>query len=670
MSLRSRRSVLALAAIVFVAAASAMLVVACNSNPKPAVSPPTGRDSGGLPTVAAGPPVLEDVTAESGVNFSYRNGEEAKHLAILESLGGGGALIDFDGDGRLDLFVTGGGYFSTTAEEYKSRRDEYESRKAALLKEKKLDEAARLRPKDPPKIHGYPGKLYRNTGGCHFEDVTEKVFDKQPDFYSHGAAVCDYDRDGWPDLLVTGYGRVVLYHNEEDGKGGRKLVDRTEKAGLLGPNPTKLSEESGQPGEHFWSTSAAWGDLDGDGYPDLYLCQYVNWSFARFHPVCPGYTTKVDHDVCAPKEFQSRRHALWRNNRNGTFTDVTMEAGLRTVAPIKESLIDEGVKEEDGTYLGKGLGVLFVDVNGDGKPDIYVCNDTTDNFLYVNQSTPGHLKFDDRGLALGVARDDRAGANGSMGVDAADADGTGRPSIFVTNYESEFHAFYRNTPAAGRLSFTYSTSAAGLSVIGPDFVGFGTKFVDIDNDGWEDLVISNGHVVYYPPRNNLKQRPILFMNVEFQEKAQSNPVRRFADAAAKGGSFFNETHRGRGLIVGDLDNDGRADLIFISQNEPVRIVRNVASPERNWLGVELQAAGRADVVGAKLTLEVGGRKLVRFVKGGGSYLCSHDMRVLFGLGEVKKPGKLTVEWPSGEPRVQEWPDLEPNKYHRLPQTKK
>lgn len=666
MSVRSRRSVLIVAAFLFVVCASALIVVACNRTKPVEATRPAGEGAG-LPTVVPGPALLEDVTDQSGVKFSYRNGEEGKHLAILESLGGGGALIDFDGDGLLDLFVAGGGHFSATADEYKSRRAEYESKKESLLKEKKFDEAARLRPKDPPRIHGYPGRLYRNKGNFQFEDVTDKVFDKQPDFFSHGAAVCDYDRDGWPDLLVTGYGRVVLYHNEADGKGGRKLVDVTAKSGLLGPDPSKMSEESGQPGEHFWSTSAAWGDLDGDGYPDLYLCQYVNWSFSKFHPLCPGYTTKIDHDVCAPKEFHSRRHALWHNNRNGTFTDVTKEAGLRTVAPMREAILGDGGKEEDGSYLGKGLGVLFVDVDGDGKPDIYVCNDTTDNFLYINQSTPGHLKFADRGLELGVARDNMGGSNGSMGVDAADADGLGRPSIFVTNYESEYHAFYRNVPASGRLSFSYGTARAGLSAIGPDFVGFGTKFVDIDSDGWEDLVISNGHVVYNPPRNNLQQRAVLFLNLEHKEK--SGPVRRFADAAVRGGPYFSQTHRGRGLIAGDLDNDGRPDLIFIPLNEPVRILRNVAR-DNNWLGVNLSGEGHRDIVGARLTLEVGGRKLVRFIKGGGSYLCSHDMRVLFGMGEVKKPGKLTVEWPSGEPRVEEWTDLEANKYHRLSQDKK
>ena len=661
-----RRRLFRLAAVAMLATVVGAAFVACNGR--------SGKDStvvvkpaeDDLPKYPDGPPFFEDVTAQSGIDFTYRNGEEAKHMAILESLGGGAALIDFDGDGLLDIFLPGGGYFSATADEYAPRRQEYEAAKKKLLEEGKLDEAAKLRPKDPPKIHGYPCKLYRNKGNFQFEDVTAKVgLDKQPDLYTHGAAVCDYDRDGWPDLLVTGYGRVILYHNEPDGNGGRKFVDVTEKAGLLGPDPKKLSEESGQPGEHFWSTSAAWGDLDGDGYPDLYICQYVNWSFVKKNPPCPGYSSKYAHDVCPPKDFDSRAHALWRNNGNGTFTDITKDAGLRVVAPLKESLLNEGRKEVDGTYLGKGLGVLFVDVDGDGKPDIYVCNDTTDNFLYLNRSTPGKFKFEDKGLELGVARDNTATANGSMGVDAADFDGSGRPSIFVTNYENEFHALYKSVLNKDRLSFTFNTPAAGLSIIGPNFVAFGTKFVDVDNDGWEDIVITNGHVVYFPPRENLKQRPILFMNTAYAEK--NGTVRRYAEASGRGGSYFKEAHRGRGLAVGDLNNDGRQDLIFVFQNEPVRILRNIAPSNHNWLGVELQAADRRSIVGAKLTLEVGDRKLVRFVKGGGSYLSAHDMRVVFGLGEARTPGKLTVEWPTGEPRVQSWENLAPNKYQPLKQ---
>jgi hypothetical protein len=634
----------------------AVVLASCSSRPTVTVSPSTSQSSpttetiGSTSTSSAQPitgPLFEDVTKNSGIKFSYNNGEEAGYFALLESLGGGAAVFDFDGDGLMDIFVPGGGHFQEGVNAYKMKEMK------EFLEKKKTDPSAKLPP--PPQIHGYPGKLFRNKGNFQFEDVTEKVgLKSQPDFYSQGVAVCDYDRDGWPDLLVTGYGRVVLYHNEPDGKGGRKFVDVTEKAGLLGANPAKLSEESGQPGEHFWSTSAAWGDLDGDGYPDLYLCQYCNWSFAKNHPPCIGYKPGVEFDLCPPKEFGMAPHALWRNNGDGTFTNVTREAGLR-------------VERTDKDY-GKGLGVMFLDVDGDGKPDIYVCNDTTQNFLYLNRSTPGHMKFEDKGAVLGVAYDGDGLPNGSMGVDGADYNNSGRPSIWVTNYENEYNALYKNILIKGRTTFQFSTAAAGLGATGPNFVAFGTKFVDIDNDGWEDIVITNGHIVYFPPRNNVAQIPIAFRNVPSDRKpGPGESARKFEDITGIAGPFFKNVHRGRGLAVGDFDNDGRIDLVFVPVNEPVTILRNVAEPQNGWLGVELHGKDHRDLVGTRLTLDVDGRKLVRYIKGGTSYLCAHDQRIVFGLGQSKKAGKLTVEWATDEPKIQEFDNLEPGKYHKLNQ---
>lgn len=597
-----------------VALLPAALVAACNGA-KPGTGPIEVKPAPAAFTVPDGPAFYEDVTAASGIDFTYHNGEETTHYAILESLGGGALLIDYDHDGLIDLFLPGGGYYDGP---------------------------------DKKQIKGHPCKMFRNKGNFQFEDVTEKVgLAAGPVFYTHGGAVGDYDNDGWPDLLVTGFGRVVLYHNEPDGAGGRKFVDVTKKAGLLADG---VSEEAGQPGRHFWSTSAAFADLDGDGYPEIYVCQYVNWSWKNNQP-CHGYTTKVPQDVCPPKQYDARPHALYRNKGDGTFVECLKEAGLRAEP------------REDRDY-GKGLGVLIADVDGDGKPDIYVANDTTDNFLYLNRSTPGHLQFEDRGLELGVARDHNGVPNGSMGVDAADWDGTGRPSIWVTNYENEYNALYRNTPMNGRLSFTFGTNIAGLSVVGPTFVGFGTVFADVDGDGWEDIVVSNGHVVHHPIHNNLKQRPILFLNREGPKSGE----RKFADARNRGGPFFQEDHRGRGLAVGDLDNDGRPDLVFAQVNEPVRILKNVGTGT-HWLGVELAGKGHRDLVGTKLTLEVGGRKQVRFVKGGGSYCSAHDPRKLFGLGDATAVGKLTVDWPSGG-GTETFDGLAVDKYHHIEQGKK
>ncbi len=566
------------------------------------------------PAVPSSPPTtpvvvdhwFRDVTTEAGVSATFRNGEEADRYAILESLGGGAAVLDFDGDGLLDIFFAGGGRFDGT---------------------------------DKKQIVGLTPKLYRNLGGWKFQDVTDAIglntlADGKPWFYTHGAAVADYDRDGWPDLLVTGYGRLALFHNESDGKGGRRLREVTAEAGLLGP--------------HFWGTSAAWGDLDGDGYPDLYVCQYVNWSNEN-DPACPGYFPGIVRDVCPPAKFESRPHALFRNRGNGTFENATATAGLRTDRPDKD--------------YGKGLGVVLADLNGDGRPEIYVANDTTDNFLYQNKSTPGVLKFDDIGLVSGVARDGGGMANGSMGTDVADFDGSGHASVWVTNYENEFNALYQNRGMQdGRIRFRFATPMAGLSVLGPAFVGFGTAFLDVDSDGWEDIAISNGHVMRHNPKGNIAQRPILFRNVP------RDTGRGFSDARSSAGEYFATTHRGRGLAVADLDNDGHPDLIFTHLNEPARVLRNEA-PAAHWLGVALAGKDHRDVIGARVVLDAAGRTRTHFFTSGRSYLSSSDPRRLFGLGDVDKVGRLTVYWPSGEPRVEHWDALPIDRYHKLEQGK-
>jgi hypothetical protein len=543
------------------------------------------------------PDLFQDMTPGSGVDFTYRNGEEADHYAILETLGGGVALLDYDGDGLLDIFVTGGGTYDKNDEQYKKD------------------------PSQPPKILGHPCKLYHNLGNWKFEDVTARAGLDGIAFYTHGAAVADYDRDGWPDLLVTGYGRLALFHNEPDGKGGRHFVEVTKQAGL---------------DDNLWSTSAAWGDLDGDGYPDVYVCHYLDWSFQN-NPACAGQSASVPRDICAPPVFKAQPHTLYRNNGDGTFAEVSREAGLRRGTPAD----------------GKGLGVLLVDVNDDRRPDIYAVNDTEDNLLYINRSRPGQMRFEEKGQASGVARDDHGLPDGSMGVDAADYNGTGRPSLWVTNYEMEMHALYRNE---GHGFFLYSSRLAGVAAIGERYVGFGTGFLDLDRDGWEDLVLVSGHVLRHPVRNPRRQRPVLLHN---------EGTGRFTNITARGGPYFREDHMGRGLAVGDLDNDGAADLVISHSNEPVVLLRSRPPVDEglHWLGVELAGKDHRDVAGATVRLEVGGRTLTRFAKGGGSYLSSGDRRLLFGLGRAESVGRLTVVWPWGE--EQHWDGLAVDRYWRL-----
>ncbi len=551
-----------------------------------------------LPAVeeSEGPPLFADVTEQSGVRFVYRNGEEADQLTIFESVGGGVGVIDYDGDGLMDLFFPGGGVFNGP---------------------------------DKKEIVGKPCKLYRNLGGGKFKDVTAEVgLDKlvggQPWFYTHGVAVADFNRDGRPDLLVTGWGRVALFRNVD----GKRFEDVTAKAGL----------DKGI----TWGVSAAWADLDGDGYPDLYITQYVDWSWEK-NPRC-FYDGKTP-DICSPRLFNGMTQKVYQNNGNGTFTDVSDTCGL----------------VKGGAHSSNGLGVLAIDLDGDGKPELYVCNDGTDKFLYLNRSSKGKIRFEEHGLACGVARSEVGDRDGSMGVDAGDYDGSGKPSLWVTNYETQLHALYRFLHAQELPFFRFETTAAGIAVIGRQYVGWGTGFIDFDLDGWEDLFVSNGHARRRPNGEGRgpAQRPVLLLN-------QGNG--KFLPAPWRMGPYGQADHRGRGVGFVDLDNDGRVDVVISHLNEPVTVLRNIAAPEHHWLGVQLAGAGHADVVGAKIVLETGGRKQTRFAKGGGSFASSSDRRLVFGLGKTEKIDRLTVTWP--DRTRQEWVGLAGDRYHVLTQGKK
>jgi len=301
-------------------------------------------------------------------------------------------------------------------------------------------------------------------------------------------------------------------------------------------------------------------------------------------------------------------------------------------------------------------------VNNDGKPDIYVANDTTDNFLYRNATKqPGILKFDDVGGPMFVAKDDRGVANGSMGLAAGDYDGSGLASIWVTNYENELHALYRNKMVGGRQHFLYSTRVSGIAAIGQLHVGWGTCFLDSDNRGLLDIFVSNGHVIRHPYQAPLAQEAVFLRNLG------GGRFLRYKEEGTDQNAYMAARHRGRGLALGDLDNDGLPDLIISNVNEPVAILRNVSAANNHWLGVDLRGKDHRSVVGARLVLDVNDQKVTRFATSGGSYASSFDPRLLFGLGKNEKVGRLTVYWPAAEPRVEHFDGLTIDRYHQLEQ---
>ncbi|HUY87418.1 MAG TPA: CRTAC1 family protein [Pirellulales bacterium] len=503
---------------------------------------------------------FEDMTERSGVRFAYRNGAEARQYTILETVGGGVAMIDYDNDDDLDLFFPGGGCIASA----------------------------------PLEISGMSGKLYRNDGDWKFVDVTAEAGLAEAAGYTHGCAAADFDRDGFTDLFVSGYRCSRLYRN--DGRG--RFQDVTEKSGL--------SLEG-------WSTAAAWADLDRDGWPELFVANYLDWRPADNKP-CSEPDSRV-RDVCAPQSYPGVSDQLFRNRQGAGFEEITDAAGIRRA--------------------DKGLGVLAADVNEDGWIDFYIANDVIANRLYLGR---GDLRFEEQATLSGTAASEFGAPEGSMGVDFGDYNGDGRGDLWVVNFEMEDNSLYRND---GNDSFTHASVLAGLGGRCRALVGFGTGFADFDSDGWLDLYVINGHVYYHVGRSPYRQPAFLFRNLAGGS---------FADVSDSAGPYFSAPHAGRGAAVGDLDNDGAADLVVVHQNDPVVLLKN-RRPSERWLRVKLQGETcDREAIGAKVTFEHDGRSLVRFVRSGAGYLSQSDLRILFPVSAADAL-EVGVVWPGGRREV-------------------
>ena len=410
--------------------------------------------------------------------------------------------------------------------------------------------------------------------------------------YSHGAAITDYDNDGFDDVLVTGYGGLQLFHNLGDGT----FEEVSQPSGLT---------------DTQWSSSAAWGDFNGDGANDLYVAHYANWS-PENDPPC-YFRDQMTRDVCPPRDFAGLPNIVYLSDGAGGF----LSPG-NTFGDVSQ---------------GKGLGVAAADVDLDGDMDVYVANDNAMNSLLVND---GHAKFVESGSLSGTGFGDTGQMDGSMGVDIGDFNGDGLPDIWVTNYENETFAMYRNFDGQ---FFQHVSRSTGIAAAGGMSVGWGTVFADFDLDGDEDLFTGNGHVIRHPTNSPLQQPPLVLLNEEFK---------RYVDVAAHSGDYTASPHMSRGVAGSDLDRDGDLDLVVSHINQPAAILRNDAVALGQWLEVELIGTKSPRwAEGAWVEFKTAGQKLIRLKKGGTSYASTSDRRLHLGLGKADKVDRLTVHWPSG-----------------------
>jgi hypothetical protein len=504
-----------------------------------------------------------DIRKAAGINF-VQDSTESDEKYYLETMGTGVAWIDYDQDGLMDLYFVQAG----ATDAYK-----------------------------PP--HPLHSALYHNNGDGTFTDVTEKAGVGGEGHYGQGVAVGDFDNDGYPDLLVTGYGRAILYHNNGNGT----FTDVTAKAGVA---------DEGQ-----WSTSAGWFDFDKDGWLDLVITNYLQWSPAD-NPWCgeraPGYRS-----YCNPNNYKGQKTRLFHNNHDGTFTDISDKSGVS--AP--ES---------------KGMGVVLADFNNDGWPDIAIANDTWPNFLFLNNHDG---TFADVSLISGLAASEDGRYEAGMGIDAADVDGDGFLDVYITHLDFELNRLYHNN---GDGTFTDATYSSGIGNKAMLLSGVAAKFIDYDNDGWPDIVQANGAMVdnvnLYHSLISYKEPLLMFHNL-------GNG--RFEKLSDSLGTDFVHPIAGRGLATADFFNDGAVGLAVVCRGDFPELLRNDGGNSNHWLEVLLIGTkSNRDGIGAVLKLSSEGLVRIDQAKGGTSYMSASDPRIHFGLGKRSKVDSLVITWPSGQ----------------------